>query len=245
MPISVTDNTRDQVMTRLGIVVLMLLVIGGLMLFTPSRWHFDLNDPDFFPLNLVLPLLAAVGAVQAGKALLGWRRLARQGTGQVQLDKAGRLVPGARLGGQWLPGRSAPAGTPVKLLLQCVDLYDADPSEVQARRYTYPHVAWQEAFEGQWPAGGQPLRFEIRLPTTLKRIRDFVERPPRDRVQHQGLRVMRLPFTDPVVNVTADMLPVARAWRLRVQATLPDGDHQAEFELPIEVAAPGDGRRRR
>jgi hypothetical protein len=246
MPDPLDDTSRGQIQARLLNVVVAVVAFVGLTFFTPARWNFDIHDPDFFPLNPLLPGLLVYGAYQALRAGLVWRRQQRQGSGQVQIDGPARLRPGERLAGRWTPGRPGQAGSQVQLRLQCVDLYVEEyPDSVADARRRYPQVAWEGCFEGAWPPADEAMHFEFKLPTGLKRLRGFIEPSPPGRVRRQSMAVLRLPFTPPVVKVSADMLPSERVWRLQVQAQQDGRRHEAEFELPIEVAAPGDGQRRR
>lgn len=238
------DTSRGQVQARLLNVVVAVVAFIGLTFFTPARWNFDIHDPDFFPLNPLLPGLIVYGAYQALRAGLTWRRQQRQGSGQVQVDGPHRLRPGDRLAGRWTPGRPGPAGKPVRLRLQCVDLYgDEYTAGMAEARRRYPQVAWEGHFDGTWPAVGQAMRFAFTLPTGLKRVRGFIERPPPGRMQRKSLYVLRLPFTQPVVKTSADMLPMNRVWRLEVKAQQDGRGYEAEFELPIEVVAADDSQR--
>lgn len=246
MPETLDDTSRAQIHARLLNVVVAVVAFVGLTFFTPARWNFDIHDPDFFPLNPLLPGLLVYGAYQAWRAGRVWWRRQRQGSGQVQVDGPARLQPGARLAGRWTPGRPGQAGTPVQLRLQCVDLYAEEyPDDGADSRRRYPQVAWEGRFDGAWPPAGEAMRFEFKLPTGLKRLRGFIEPSPPGRVRRQSMAVLRLPFMQPVVKVSADMLPFERVWRLQVQARQDGRGYEAEFELPIEVAAPGDGQRRR
>jgi Ni/Fe-hydrogenase subunit HybB-like protein len=93
MPITATDSSRIQIYRPAFGLVVALLGGAGLLIFTPARWHFDLNDPDFFPLNLLLPLVAVFGLYQAVKVALAWRRrTAGQHTGSDR--RHGRAAPG-------------------------------------------------------------------------------------------------------------------------------------------------------
>ena len=246
MPTTLTDTSRAQIQARLLNVAIAMAAFVGLMVFTPARWNLDIHDTDFFPLNFLLPGLLVYGGYQALRAGLAWQRLKRQGSGQVQIDGPERLRPGERLAGRWTPGSAGQPGAPVQLRLQCVDLYAEEyPDDAADARRRYPQVAWEGRFDGAWPPAGQALRFEFKLPTGLKRLRGFIEPSPPGRVRRQSMAVLRLPFAQPVVKVSADMLPFERVWRLAVRAQQDGRAYEAEFELPIEVAAPGDGQRRR
>lgn len=241
MPITATDASREQITLPVFNLVVVLVAIAGLMLFGQARWQFDIHDPDFFPLNLALPLLAASGLYQAAKAGLAWRRHARQGSTQVQIEGAGRLRPGDTLRGHWLPARPLPAGTRVRLQLQCIDIYeDADISATQRRR-RHPQVAWEGRAEAAMPAAGGAVPFQFRLPTELERIRGFIEPSPKGRVQRKSLLVVNVPFGRRIVKASADMLPVGRGWLLVVEAMPAGTPCRAEIDLPIEVAV-GDAR---
>lgn len=243
MPITATDTSREQITLPLFNLVVVLVAVAGLMLFGQARWQFDIHDPDFFPLNLLLPLLAAFGLYQAVKAGLAWRRHARQGSTQVQIDGPGRLRPGDTLRGRWLPGQPLPAGTRVRLQLQCIDFYEDEDLSASERRRRHPQVAWEGQAEAAVPASGAAVAFQFRLPTELKRIRAFIERAPQDRVQVKSLLVVNVPFGRRIVKASADMLPVDRGWRLVVEATPSGKTVRAEIDLPIEVTIAERGGR--
>jgi len=241
MTITATDNSREQIYRPAIGLALASLGSAGLLIFTPARWHFDLNDPEFFPLNLLLPLLAAFGLYQAAKVMVAWRRHTRQGSTQAEVEGTGRLRPGDLLRGRWHPARALPGGSLVQLRLQCQDVYEEGGTADNGKHRRFVQTAWEGRAEAQLPAAGGSVPLQFRLPTELKRIRGFIEAPSQGGVQVQSLRVFNVPFGKQVVSASPDMLPVDRAWRLVVEVNAPGTNFRAEIDLPIEVTVPGSG----
>lgn len=241
MTITATDNSREQIYRPAVGLAIALLGSAGLLIFTPARWHFDLNDPEFFPLNLLLPLLAAFGLYQAAKMMVAWRRHTRQGSSQAEVEGTGRLRPGELLRGRWQPAQALPGGSLVQLSLQCLDVYEEGGAADSGKRRRFVQTAWEGRAEALVPVAGGSVPLQFRLPTEIKRIRGFIEAPPQDRVQAQSLRVFNVPFGKQVVSASPDMLPVDRAWRLVVEVKAPGTKFRAEIDLPIEVAVLGSG----
>jgi len=236
---TVTDNTRKAVADPLMFALLLALAIGGLMIFAGARWHFDINAPDFFPLNLLLPLGAGGIVFQGVKAARAALRLRRQGSASVEL--ASPLPSGL---GQWLAGRvrlARPLVSPraVRCELRCLERYP-DSFSTGDRRKFHTHVAWREAQDLPPPDDPRLLPFRIRLPATLKRLAGFIEPSRGDGVRRESLTVLYDPVGGKQVIPGADTLPFARVWVLRVEAKQPGGDFVTEFDLPIEVRVPGD-----
>ncbi len=245
MPITATDSSRIQIYRPAFGLVVALLGGAGLLIFTPARWHFDLNDPDFFPLNLLLPLVAVFGLYQAVKVALAWRRHARQGSTHAEIEGTGVLRPGELLRGRWQPAQALQGGSLVQMKLQCLDIYEEGGGADSSERRRFVQTAWEGRAEAMMPAAGGSVPFQFRLPTGLKRIRGFIEAPPRHGVQAQSLGVVNIPFGQQIVRASADMLPVERGWRLVVEVKLHGTDFCAEIDLPIEVAVPGTGAKQR
>lgn len=237
MPLIAVDSNRDRIVRHATTAVLSLAGVAAMMIFAGARWRFDLDAPEFNPLNLLLPLLGAVAAYHAVQTVRCGLRLARQGVGIVEIAGNAALWPGAELRGRVRLARPLAPGVPVRLTLRCLDIYEFEqaPRENSAGSRRHAQLAWQGVCEIETPADRALLPFAIRLPAALKPMRGVIEPERHERPRHSSMWMLRLPFIGKVVEVDERTRPVDRRWQLLVQAPPERGGHHAEFELPIRV----------
>lgn len=203
------------------------VIAVGVRLIAPFPWIFDIDDRDFMPLVLVVPLLGAYALYHAAMGLRWSLRARKFGASVLEIDGGvGRL--GRPLEGVVRTARPLRPAGDYRIVLQCIDTHrmqsKSDRTEdrssvVWARTLTVPAA-------GVDSSAGIP--FSFMLPSAA---------PEPESVQGAGgLRVDYAVSIPLLQRVWTNRSAVGRTWRLVVSAPVPGTDFEAAFTVPVESA---------
>lgn len=196
-------------------------------------WIFDMNDPEFNPMILLVGLLVAVAGWHVFKALR-WRARSRA-FGAADLEISGRtpVSLGSQLSGVLRLGRPVAPSGDWALKLTCFDIHETRDTRESAtspyREDAYP--VWSKTITlppDTMTARGLPFRFQLPDSVGPKPVRALERKNP----YFSFTASVNIPGFKRVVSRNAP--PVARRWSLLVTAPTSGPEFRVEFPVPIE-----------
>jgi len=223
-----TDGTRAAAITHWMTVAAALAVIVAIRFFLPIPWIFDMNDPEFMPLIMLVPLAALFGLYHAVLGLR-WTLRARR-FGESSLEIAGEVGQlGKPLRGVVRTARPLQPEGDYQLLLRCIETHQSHgigDSSTQTR--TDDFVVWQET--RTIPAAGvdssRGIAFSFMLPDKVRE-----PQPERDPNAIQFDYSVAVPFAK---KIWTNRPPTGTTWLLVVSAPMPGTDFKAAFTVPVQ-----------
>lgn len=223
-----TDGTRAAAMTHWITVAAALAVIVAIRFFLPIPWIFDLNDPEFMPLILLVPLAAVFGLYHAVLGLRWTLRARRFGESSIDITgEVGQL--GKPLRGVVRTARPLQPEGDYQLLLRCIETHQSRGiGDSSAQTRTNDYVVWEET--RTVPAAGldssRGIPFSFTLPDKVRE-----PQPERDPNAIQFDYSIAVPFAK---KIWTNRPPTGTTWLLVVSAPMPGTDFKAAFTVPVE-----------
>jgi hypothetical protein len=204
-----------------------LAVIIAIRFFLPIPWIFDMNDPEFMPLIMLVPLAAIFGLYHAMLGLRWTIRARRFGESSLEITgEVGHL--GKPLRGVVRTARPLQPEGDYQLLLRCIETHQSRGIGEDARNYTNDFVVWEQsrtvAAAGVDSSRGIPFSF-----TLPERVR--APQPERDPNTIRFDYAVMVPFAK---KVWTNRPPVGTTWLLVVSAPMPGTDFKAAFTVPVQ-----------
>jgi hypothetical protein len=223
-------SPKEQSITQMVMVVLFSIATIGIGWLLGWPLIFDINDPDFNPIIIVMGLCLGV-VIYSGFKALRWRALAnRIGTTELQVDGPTPASLGAPFAGRLRTGnRITPTGA-FRIRLICYDIHERGTSGEDSSRTEWFEV-WQHDLtlppESDSAAG---LSFRFQLPASVGQ--KPVSRMERPKSYVSFKASIHIPGFRKIV--THNSPPIGRSWKLIVTAPTKGPDFRAEFVAPIK-----------
>lgn len=223
-----TDGTRDSATTHWILAAGALAVILAIRFFLPIPWIFDMNDPEFMPLIVIVPLAAFYGLYHTVLGVVWTIRLRRFGESSIEIvGEIGRL--GRPLRGVVRTARPLQPEGDYQLLLRCIETHQSrgiGDSSAQVR--TNDFVVWEQA--SKVPAAGidssRGIPFSFTLPDKVRK-----PQPERDTNAIRFDYSVAVPFAK---KIWTNRPPIGTTWLLVVTVPMPGTDFKAAFNVPVQ-----------
>ncbi len=232
-PYSDISNPNEAAITN-GI---MAFLIGAAAIFV--AWHlnwppvFDIDDPDFNPLVILVLMLSGATVWFAFKAARWAARGRRFGVSTMEIDGPVPAPLGRRLSGRILLKRPPSTTGDYRITLRCFDIHEMRQMSSDAkkpyRNEEFP--VWSD--EITIPAStdatkGLPFAFQL-PPSVGAKLADYSA--PRERRYFE----FKFAITIPVLRriYTHNSPPLGRRWQLDVSAPVSGADFHAAFIVPV------------
>lgn len=224
-----TDGTREAAITH-GMTAVAALAVIVVIRFLPIPWIFDINDPEFMPLIVMVPLAAVFGLYHAVLAIRWTIRARRFGESSIEITGGvGHL--GRTLSGVVRTARPLQPEGDYQVRLRCIETHQSrGMGDQSAQTHARDYVVW-EAVRTVPAAGVDSTRgipFSFALP---ERVRE--PQPERDPNTVRFDYAVAVPFAK---KIWTNRPPTGTTWLLVVSAPMPGTDFQAAFTVPVEQA---------
>lgn len=197
-------------------------------------WNFDMDDPEFNPMILIVVLLTAVAAWHVVKALRWRARAVAFGGADIAIHGRTPVPMGQPLKGVLRFDRPVSPTGEWELQLSCHDIHEThdtrDSSSSPYRQDAYP--VWSSTIRlpaDSDTAAGLPFSFQLPASVGPKPVRPL----ERKSAYFSFTASVNIPGFRSVTSHNAP--PVARRWTLRVTAPTDGPVFEAAFPIPIEV----------
>lgn len=222
-----TDGTRESAITHWFTAAAALAVIVAIRFFLPLPWIFDMNDPEFMPLILLVPLAAVFGLYHAVLGLRWTLRARRFGAASLEITgEVGAL--GHPLHGWVRTARPLQPEGDYELRLRCIETHQMRNVGESARTHSRDYVVWEHAVTV--PAAGidssKGIPFSFTLPKQV--------RPPQPERDPNAIRfdyAVAVPFAK---KIWTNRPASGTSWLLVVTAPMPGTDFKAAFTVPVQ-----------
>jgi hypothetical protein len=222
-----TDGARDAAITHWVTAAVALVAIVAIRLFLPIPWIFDMNDPEFMPLILLVPLAAAFGLYHAALGLRWTLRVRRFGDSSLEIaGEVGRM--GHPLTGVVRTAQPLKPEGDYRLLLRCIETHQMREVGEVARLHSRDFVVWEHSLTV--PAAevdsSRGIPFAFSLPETVR-----TAQPERNPNAIQFDYSVALPFAK---KIWTNRPPSGTTWLLVASAPMPGTDFKAAFTVPVQ-----------
>lgn len=222
-----TDGTRASAITHWLTAAAALAVIIAIRFFLPIPWIFDLNDPEFMPLIMMVPLAAVFGLYHAALGLWWTIRARRFGTASLEITgDVGQL--GRPLRGVVRTARPLQPEGDYQVRLRCIETHQMRDIGESARPHSHDFVVWEHAVTV--PAAGidssKGIPFSFTLPAQVR-----APQPERDPNAIRFDYTVAVPFAK---KVWTNRPASGTSWLLVVTAPMPGTDFKAAFTVPVQ-----------
>lgn len=231
--ITITSETRDAPTSDWIMVGLLVAAIAYLASWLDWPWIFDIFDPAFNPLLILMGLLALATVRFASRLGVAAIRFRRQGVSMLEIEGGLPLRIGSQLSARFKFTHPIVPRGEYRITLACYDVHipahKDEHGESSSRRREYLNWNEQQRIPQSVSAsGGLPIEFK--LPTSVG------PRPTGRRKVEQRESILRkfallLPGYRRAFGVGAP--PTERAWRLTVTVPTRGINFRAVFLIPV------------
>lgn len=232
-PVKVEDSAAEQVS---GLWIKAVIILGTAMFIgvkMEMNWILDINDPEFNPLNYLVLGLFVFGGVTVGQAMWLGAKRKRFGKSVMQLSGDGVARLGQEVKGVVRTAKVLRGAATMKVSLRCEDTHQFSDMEVGTRDDYRAFVVWEETMEVplvgvDTVVQGVPFRFQ--MPET---VGEEARRKAPPNPYFKGAFALMIPGLKRRIW-THGVAPMARAWKLQLQAETTEGRFHVVFDVPVE-----------
>jgi hypothetical protein len=232
-PVKVEDSSEEQVS---GLWIKAVIILGTAIFIgvkMKMNWIVDINDPEFNPLTYMVLGLVVFGGVTVGQAMWLGAKRKRFGKSVMQLSGDGVARLGQEVKGVVRTAKVLRGAATMKVSLRCEDTHQFRDMDVGTKDDYRAFVVWEETIEVplvgvDTVAQGVPFRFQM-----PEAVGEEARRKAPPNPYFKGAFALMIPGLKRRIW-THGVAPMARTWKLQLQAETIEGRFQVVFDVPVE-----------
>jgi hypothetical protein len=232
-PVKVEDSSAEQVS---GLWIKAVIILGTAIFIgvkMKMNWIVDINDPEFNPLTYMVLGLVVFGGVTVGQAMWLGAKRKRFGKSVMQLSGDGVARLGQEVKGVVRTAKVLRGAATMKVSLRCEDTHQFRDMDVGTKDDYRAFVVWEETIEMplvgvDTVAQGVPFRFQM-----PEAVGEEARRKAPPNPYFKGAFALMIPGLKRRIW-THGVAPMARTWKLQLQAETTEGTFQFVFDVPVE-----------
>jgi hypothetical protein len=232
-PVKVEDSSAEQVS---GLWIKAVIILGTAIFIgvkMKMNWIVDINDPEFNPLTYMVLGLVVFGGVTVGQAMWLGAKRKRFGKSVMQLSGDGVARLGQEVKGVVRTAKVLRGAATMKVSLRCEDTHQFRDMDVGTKDDYRAFVVWEETIEVplvgvDTVAQGVPFRFQM-----PEAVGEEARRKAPPNPYFKGAFALMIPGLKRRIW-THGVAPMARTWKLQLQAETTEGRFQVVFDVPVE-----------